>query len=524
MVRHLGTACLLPRASASSLGIDEARILALPDTAKERGVRMRSLMVARHGKVGVELFWQPLLPNDLVRTHSVTKSVVAMAAGCLVDDGLLSEDDLVLDLLPEYRALVDDPMGRLGRMRVRHLLSMTSGHLAEPPKQGVDDELLAFLQTPMDAEPGERFFYTSAGVNALSVILERTGDTSLEDLLRKRVLGPIGVTRFSMERCQSGAGKGSGGLALTIEDMCRVGQLLLQGGRWEGRQVIPEAWTRRMGSVEVEVPLMAAPAAWAGLRQGYGLLAWGCPDAGARVLYGLNGQFVVVLDDLDAVIVTAAAEPEAGRVLDLVWDLVVPTLRDGNASSRPPCLPPAMVTTSHGLCPSRHALCPDMVRPLWEEADDTALALPPNHESLVPEGFLRHVYTTSAQEEARTGIARLVLSWDGRDASLSFDESGIMGAITLGTSDSPRRSTLVTMWGDFDVIAAAAWTDERTLEVWLQIVGSEYWQLVTIGPSGLERHVSFQNGPARDGMGPARTYDVTESRQLPVTPRRPVRS
>ncbi|MBR3384770.1 MAG: serine hydrolase [Atopobiaceae bacterium] len=188
----MGTACLLPRASASSLGIDEARILALPGEAERRGVRMRALMVARHGKVGAELFWQPLLPSDLVRTHSVTKSVVAMAAGCLVDDGLLSEDDLVLDLLPEYRALVDDPMGRLGRMRVRHLLSMTSGHLVEPPKQGVDDELLAFLQTPMDAGPGERFFYTSAGVNALSAILERTGGANLEDLLRRRVLGPIG--------------------------------------------------------------------------------------------------------------------------------------------------------------------------------------------------------------------------------------------------------------------------------------------------------------------------------------------
>ena len=309
-----------------------------------------------------------------------------------------------------------------------------------------------------------------------------------------------------------------------VEDMCRVGQLLLQGGRWEGRQVIPEAWTRRMGSVEVEVPLMAAPAAWAGLRQGYGLLAWGCPGAGARVLYGLNGQFVVVLDDLDAVIVTAAAEPGAGRVLDLVWDLVVPTLRDGNASSRLPCLPPATVTTSHGPCPSLHTLGPDEARPLWERVDGTALALPPNRESLVPEGFLRHVYTTFAQEEARTGISRLGLSWDGRDASLSFEESRVMGSITLGTFDSPGRSALATMWGDFDVIAAAAWTGERTLEVWLQVVGSEYWQLVTVGPSGPECRISFQNGPAKDGMGPARTYDVTASRQLPVTPQCPVHS
>ena len=99
-----------------------------------------------------------------------------------------------------------------------------------------------------------------------------------------------------------------------------------------------------------------------------------------------------------------------------------------------------------------------------------------------------------------------------------------MGAITLGTFDSPRRSALATMWGDFDVIAAAAWTGERTLEVWLQVVGSEYWQLVTVGPSGSERRVSFQSGPARDGMGPARTYDAMESRQLPVTPRCLVRS
>ncbi|MBR3384771.1 MAG: hypothetical protein IKG69_06185 [Atopobiaceae bacterium] len=109
----------------------------------------------------------------------------------------------------------------------------------------------------------------------------------------------------------------------------------------------------------------------------------------------------------------------------------------------------------------------------------------------MPEGFLRHVYTTFAQEEARTGISRLGLSWDGRDASLSFEESRVMGSITLGTFDSPGRSALATMWGDFDVIAAAAWTGERTLEVWLQVVGSEYWQLVTVGPSGPECRISF---------------------------------
>jgi len=504
------TAGPLPRASASSLGIDEGGVLSLLDAAEARGVRMRSLLVVRHGFAGVELVWPPDLPDQLVHTHSLTKSVVAMVAGRMARDGLLSEDDRVLDLLPGTYRSTPDPTGRLGRLRVGHLLSMTSGHLSEPPKQGVDDEVTAFLETPMEAEPGERFFYTSAGVNALSAILEHVGGASLRDLLSSYVLEPIGICDFELETCASGRGKGSGGLSLTTEGMCRLGQLLLQGGRWEGRQVVPEAWARRMGSVEVETPLMAAPAAWTGLRQGYGLLTWGCPDAGARVLYGLNGQFVIVLDEFDAVVVTTAAEPAAGRVLDLVAEFVVPAISPDGQSRTSSAGSSAELATRAASLPSTWPLSgktePLCRTGLWKDVNGMVLELPDNRESMLPEGFLRHIYTTRAAEAARRGIARLELAWDGANATISYEESGVGGTFSPATSGMPSRHSLRTPWGSFDVLAQALWEDERTLALCLRPAGSEYWQTVLVRPFGEGPQVAFSGGPSPAGATKVRTY------------------
>lgn len=500
----------LPRQRASALGIDERRVLALLDAVEERGVRMRSITIARHGSIGIDLCWAPHDPRRPIHTHSFTKSVVAMVAGCLVEDGLLSTGDRVLDLLPEYRKGLRDPDGSLAEMRVEHLLSMTTGHLSEPPKQGVDDELLAFLETPMEAMPGERFFYTSAGVNVLSAILERVGGAGLGKLMRERVLGPIGVGDHGMEVTQSGHGKGSGGLTLTTEDMCRVCLLLLQDGHWEGERVIPEGWARRMGSVEFETPIMAAPRAWEGLRQGYGLLTWGCPDVGARVLYGLNGQFGIVLDDLDAVVVTSAAEPDASRVIDLVCEFVIPALSpNGDPVDDDPSTSERLSIRASALSsgsPAPDALGAEEASRAWEAMGGTTVRLPPNRESLLPAGFLGHIYTSRAQEESRKGVGLLSLGWDGHAASLSYEESGVSGSIPLGLHGATSEGTMRTMWGATEVGASARWRDGGTIELRVQPLGSEYWKTVLIEASGTATRVTFRDGPAVDGEGAPRRY------------------
>lgn len=311
----------LPRSSPELQGISSAAIRDFVETADRQVTTMHSFMIARHGHVIAEGWWKPESPEKPHIMWSLSKSFMSTAIGLVVGDGLLSVDDLVLPFFPEYAPA--EPSDKLRLMRVRDLLTMTTGHDTEPrPVPGVAWEL-AFLAHPVPHKPGTHFLYNSAASHMLSAILQKVTGQTMLDFLRPRLFEPLGIQNPHWESSPQGVTVGGWGLHIRTEDIARFGQLYLQKGQWNGRQLVPEEWIEQATSKQVSNG--SNPASdW---DQGYGFQFWRCRHNAYRG-DGKDGQFCVVLPDFDAVVAMTAETGDLQGQLALVWDKLLPAFHE----------------------------------------------------------------------------------------------------------------------------------------------------------------------------------------------------
>lgn len=170
----------------------------------------------------------------------MSKSFTSIAVGLAIAEGRLSIDDLVVDHFPED--LPAKPSPYLRAMRVRDLLTMATGHGTEPPRPAGGSWTKAFLAHEVPFKPGTHFLYNTSATFMQAALVEKTTGEGLLAYLETRLLGPLGIEHATWERNPDGIAAGGFGLSLRTEDIARFGQLLLQRGRWEGRQLVPEGW------------------------------------------------------------------------------------------------------------------------------------------------------------------------------------------------------------------------------------------------------------------------------------------
>ena len=144
------------RVTPESVGISSETILRFLDALEGPHTQMHGLMILRHGKVCTEGWWQPYAPGKRHTCHSLTKTYMGTAVGIAIREGLLSLDDKLVDIFPEYKAI-----STISNVTVRHILCMGSGvtSMPAPSEQWVRD----FFLQPQVHEPGTAFFYNSAG-------------------------------------------------------------------------------------------------------------------------------------------------------------------------------------------------------------------------------------------------------------------------------------------------------------------------------------------------------------------------
>ena len=289
----------LPRAAPESVGIRSGYLQSfLEQAAADRGENLHSLTVLRHGKVIAACSFAPFDRTVWHVTHSLCKTVTGLCAGILIGDGLLSPDERVADIFPEKAS----PVARI-RWRgllVRHLLNMTSGaSINELASVTQTDWVRGFLDSVPQFEPGESFQYNSMNSYMLSAIIcKKTGGT-LTEFLQARLFGPMGIRDFHWETCPLGIEKGGWGLYLKQEDMAKLGLLVLQRGRWDGRALVPEGYIREMSRKQSEPPAEMSD-------DGYGWQCWLWARPGSILFNGLFGQNILVIPDLDMVIASNA--------------------------------------------------------------------------------------------------------------------------------------------------------------------------------------------------------------------------
>jgi CubicO group peptidase (beta-lactamase class C family) len=338
-------------------GFDAEEVATIEGLVEDLYTSVRSILIVRNGYLVYERYWQGVDASDGHDIRSVTKSVISALVGIALADGAIeSLDQTVGELLADHLPAEADP--RMGRVTVRHLLGMTSGLPGDQTPSGEDpliferidrspDRVRASLQVPLTAEPGSRWAYSNVSSDLLAVIVAETTGRSAMDFARERLFGPIGTSldgafepvvvgwpptpeqieqyrtsRVAWPRDAQGYHWGSGGLRLPARDLARFGYLYLNGGAWDGEQIVPADYVRDStapGRTET------------GANDDYGWQWWVSTggDHASFLARGYGGQVIEVVPDLDLVaVVTSDPERRGGDTHNLVEHAIAPAADD----------------------------------------------------------------------------------------------------------------------------------------------------------------------------------------------------
>jgi CubicO group peptidase (beta-lactamase class C family) len=306
----------LPRSAPGQQGVSAAALLAFIEDA-DTGIRdLHSVMILRHGYVLAEGWWSPYGPRNPHMLFSLSKSFTSTAAGLLVAEGQLALDAPVISFFKDdLPAKVNE---HLAAMRVRDLLTMTSGHTQDTlgtifARQD-GNWARGFLEQPVERKPGTHFVYNSGATYMVSAIVQKITGKKLLDYLQPRLFEPLGIEGATWESCPRGINTGGWGLSIKTEDIARFGQLYLQRGMWRGRRLLPESWVS--AATARQVANGSAPESdW---NQGYGYQFWRCRH-GAYRGDGAFGQYCLVLPEQDMVVAITAGVGDMQAVLNVVW-------------------------------------------------------------------------------------------------------------------------------------------------------------------------------------------------------------
>jgi CubicO group peptidase (beta-lactamase class C family) len=317
---------LLPRSTPAASRVSSRAIAAVLDRLEEQSIECHSLMIVHRGHVIAEGWWAPYSAERPHLLYSLTKSFTSVAVGLAIGDGLLSLEDRVVDVLPDR---VPTGISEQGcRITVHHLLSMTSGHredsLAEAWQLEPDDLVKGFLRLPFHHAEGTRHVYDNSTTYILARMVERVTGCGLPELLEERLFEPMGIEGAEWDRVASGAAFGFHGLHLTTEAVAAFGELLLRGGRWGDRQLVPREWLELATRRHVETLPLPGWSQNPDFLHGYGYQFW--ISRHGYHGHGAFGQYCVVVPSHDLVVAVTGAIDQTDEMPGVLWDCLLPGL------------------------------------------------------------------------------------------------------------------------------------------------------------------------------------------------------
>lgn len=327
----------LPRGLPGANGVNAAKLLDFVKAVESANLNLHSVMVLRHGKVVAEGWWAPYAPELKHTLYSLSKSFTSTAVGMAVAEGKLTVDDKVISFFKDdLPATVSE---NLAAMRVKDLLTMSTGHDTEPTgKMRTDGNTnwpKAFLAHPVEHKPGTHFVYNSGATYMLSAIVQKLTGQPVLTYLKPRLFAPLGIEGADWEVDPKGVNVGGWGLRVKTEDIAKFGQLYLQKGVWNGKRLLPEAWINDATRYEVMSAGGKRKAEENDWLQGYGYQFWRCRHDAYRG-DGAYGQYCIVMPKQDAVIAITSETGDMQAVLDAVWDHILPAMDGaGSADAKP---------------------------------------------------------------------------------------------------------------------------------------------------------------------------------------------
>lgn len=400
--------------------------------------RVHSFMILRNGRVIAEGSFPPYRQEVWHISHSMCKSIVALAIGMAIEEGKLKITDRVSEVLKDWKKKLSVPLKK--NVTVRDLLIMSSGMIANETAAVTGNEWTrSCLESSQRFEPGTKFHYNSMNTYLLTVILQTVTGKSLMDYLQPRLWSPLEIERVLWERSPEGVEKGGWGMYLSVEDMAKLGQLCLQNGEWNGKQLVPAAWIREAGSYHIDSTTGNG-------RYGYGYQMWGGKSAGSYLFNGMLGQIVYIIPKLAMVLVfTGGSEnlyrdnPTNELIEKYFNDDLVPEEQESNAKAAEHLRSTLRHLRYENACSTRnrYAIGGTLTRTPDYEMERQALRLDgrgyhfPGHTVGLLPVFIQCVHNNYSQ-----GLSRIRFYRDGDEIVMITTEGEDTNKIPLGFSET----------------------------------------------------------------------------------------
>lgn len=315
-------------ATPESQGLDPAPLCEIGTRFEAwKEANAHAVLVLRHGKLVYEKYfagedqewgtWSvgaiQHAPNRKHDVRSISKSVVSLLTGIAIDRGWLSLDQSVLAFFPEHADLRN---AQKDRITIRHLLTMSSGlawdeslpyadrRNSETAMNLAPDAARYVLEQPLWNEPGVNYNYSGGSAVLLAAILHKvSGGMDINMLSKTLLFDSLGITDFEWAEW-NGRPVIASGLRLRARDLARIGQMMLDKGRWQGRQVVPEKWATESIAPQIngQSPFFYGYQWWLGRS----LLAKSPEDRRQvdwAAGFGEGGQRVYIIPEFDMVVV-----------------------------------------------------------------------------------------------------------------------------------------------------------------------------------------------------------------------------
>jgi CubicO group peptidase (beta-lactamase class C family) len=446
----------LPRSQPEAQGISSSAILAFVDQADKTIDALHSFVLVRHGHVVAEAWWSPYNAESPHALYSLSKSFTSTAVGLAIAEGKLSIDDEVLKFFPDDAP--KQPSKNLQAMRVSDLLRMSTGHQAEPRREPGAVWTKTFLAQPVPFKPGTHFLYNTSATYMLSAIVQKVTGMTVLDYLKPRLFEPLGIEHPAWETSPQGISLGGYGLSIRTEDIARFGQLYLQKGTWQGKQLVPAAWVE--AATARQTSNGSNPKSdW---DQGYGYQFWRCKNGAFRG-DGAFGQYCIVLSEQDAVIAITSGVKDMQAVLNLVWDQLLPAMK-----------PAPLATDQEAHAKLTQKLSSLMLRPVQGNGVSASAAK-----------RTMGMYEFPANDRK---LESITLGGDNKDGpvTLAITSGGVHQKISCSSGKWNVGRLAYGMFPEQPVAASGAWTSDDTFTAKICFYETPFCVTMTLKFSGTQ--------------------------------------
>ena len=285
---------------------------------------VHSVLIAKNGKLVFEKYFDGFCLKDLNSLQSCTKSIGSLLTGLAIDKGFIkSVNEKVLDFFPAYKNKADKEWKNV---ELKHLLTMSTGidwknDIHNEIYQISNDVVETTFKQKFSHKPGQIFEYRSPQIDLLSAVIIKSAGMSVQDFAKKYLFDPLNIKSFNWRNFKkNNYPLMSGSLALSSRSMLKIGQLVLNGGKCKGKQIVSKKWIDESTTFKIKSDQTFD----------YGYLWWigesqNKPRLKAIFAMGIGGRYIIIVPKEKLVVVTTAdnSDIRSESLLKMVDDYII---------------------------------------------------------------------------------------------------------------------------------------------------------------------------------------------------------